>query len=182
MKLPLLPLDHELDRVRYAPHPFSAYCFAYQPERHALWHAVNSNPDADLTAARWNLIWLATPTLDRLPALAGQPGPVWQTERPNVQLSALTPVWAEMRHAVLCEPAVFRTWLMRQRGDWMLNHCELLLPLVFRRLDEAIARRSEMNAMGAPANVRSEKAQGNVIRIDVVAGRSRGIRSVSARI
>ena len=178
MKLPSLPLD----RVRYAPQSFSAYCFAYQPERHALWHAVNSSPDADLTAARWNLIWLATPTLDRLPALAGQPGPVWQTVRPNLQLSALAPVWAEMRHAVLCEPAVFRTWLMRQRGDWMLNHCELLLPLVFRRLDEAIARRGEMNAMNAPANVRSEKAQSNVICIDFIARRSPGIRPASARI
>jgi hypothetical protein len=178
MKLPS-PLH---DRVRYAPHPFSAYCLAYQPERHALWHAVNSNPDADLTAARWNLVWLATPALDRLPALSGQPGPAWQTVQPNVALSALVPVWSELRHAVLCEPAVFRTWLMRQRGDWLLSHCESLLPVVFRRLDEAIARRGGMDAMGAPAHVRSEKVQGNVICIDFGAGRSGGSRVAGVQV
>lgn len=175
MKPPSPPLDH----VRYSPHPFSAYCLAHQPERHTLWHAVKGNLDNDLAAARWNLIWLATPALDRLPVLAGQPGPIWQTVRPNVQLSALVPIWSELRHAVLCEPAVFRTWLMRQRGDWLLSGCEPLLTLVFRRLDEAIARRGKASV---PSPVRSEKVRGNVIAIDFGAGRSRGTGATCAQL
>lgn len=168
MRLPRLPT-----RVRYAPCPFTDYCPSPKPQTSMLWHAVTGDQaDEDLQAARWNLIWLCSPELDHALALPRKAGPHWKAVVANVQLSVLAPIWPELRHAVLCGPAVFRAWLARQRDDWMLSASDRLMRVVFDRLDETIAR------LGGPqrpdVSARALRVRGNVTFVDFRATRPQG--------
>ncbi|WP_232417850.1 hypothetical protein [Methyloversatilis thermotolerans] len=163
MKLPA----PDAERAMYVPHPFTDYCPSPMPDGSMLWHAVTGDgADADLRAARWNLIWLSSPALEHALTLPRAGGPHWKAVVPNLHLSVLAPIRPELRHAVLCEPSVFRAWLARQRGDCMLNANDAVMPMVLARLDETIARLATRRMPEPSANNRC-----NVTFVDFRAAR-----------
>lgn len=166
-----------ITRVLYAPRPFTDYCPSTAPDSCVLWYAVQGKTDDDIGAACWNLIWLSTPDLDRLLTIDRRPGPHWKAVTPNVQLSALVQTWSELRHTVLCDPSVFKAWLMRHRDDWMFAAAEELLPIVFERLDEAIAR---CGGADLPGHARMVKRRDNVAYVDFAEVLGAGPSPVSA--
>lgn len=160
-------------RVRYSPRPFTDYCPSPEPQSSMLWHAVTGDKaDEDLQAARWNLIWLCSPELDQALALPRRAGPHWKAVVANVHLSVLAPIWPELRHAVLCQPAVFRAWLHREREreHLFLINIDPVIEVIDRRLEDAIQR------LGGAASTRvpPTRVRGNVTFVDFRAARQGG--------
>lgn len=157
-----------IERVMYAPRPLADYCPDPAPESCMLWHAVREKPDEDVRAACWNLIWLASPAIDRALQLDRRPGSHWQTVVPDVGLSVLVPIWPELHHAVLCRPEVFKAWLQQESRSILTLVAETLIDTVHRRLDETIAR------MGGIASARghARRVSGNVTFVDFRAVRA----------
>lgn len=158
-------------RVRYAPRPFTDYCPSPGPQTSVLWHAVTGDQaDEDIQAARWNLIWLCSPGLDRALSLPRAAGPHWKPVMPDVHLSVLAPVWPELRHAVLCQPAVFRAWLQRERRreHLFLAGSDGLIDVIDQRLNEAIER---LGGAAAP-HLPKTRVRGNVTFVDFRATRA----------
>lgn len=150
-------------RSLYAPRPFADYCPTDRPASVSHWHTISDGVDNDFGAARWNLLWLCSPDLDRALDLPRSYGPAWKTLETRLGLAALAPAWAELRHACLCEPSVFKVWLERNADHLLLSGADALMPIVMQRLNEAIERFGADSRVKPAASSRIDRIAGNVV-------------------
>jgi len=151
------------NRSLYAPRPFADYCPADRPERVSHWHSISDGLDNDFGAARWNLLWLASPDLDRALDLPRRYGPAWKTLETHLDLAVLVHSWPELRHACLCEPSVFKVWLERNAGHLLMGAADDVMPTVMQRLNDTVTRFGG-SAPAAPAvPSRIDRIAGNVV-------------------
>lgn len=150
-------------RTLYAPRPFADYCPADRPELVSHWHTITDGVGNDFGAARWNLLWLASPDLDRALDLPRPYGPAWKTLKTRLNLAVLVHSWPELRHACLCEPSVFKVWLERNAGHLLLGNTDDVMPTVMQRLNDAIARFGADSKAAPAAPSRIDRVAGNVV-------------------
>ena len=160
----MTPPAQSTTRSLYAPLPFADYCPEDKPEMTGLWHAVPGGVDNDVGAARWNLLWLTNPVLDRVIHLPREYGPEWRSLKLDLTLAALVAPWAELRHAALCEPSVLKIWLHRNRDHIFMCNTDDIMPTVLQRLDDAISRLGP-RSVEVPPRPTIDRIAGNVVFI-----------------
>jgi len=125
--------------VRYSPHPFEEYCPIDKPYK-ASWGLIMERHPPEIAMARWNMVWLSTPDIDKVLHLPRSYCAEWDALVARLHFASLVPCWDELAAHAIQHPTRLRTWILADQGSPMWAGSEPYLPVVLDRLDETIAQ------------------------------------------